>query len=83
MSTAATVGSPVGSTAGTVLITGTTSGVGLNAVKALVDRGWNVVTANRDPVRAAEAAERLGIPHYVLDYEARVREKVIEPFARS
>jgi len=49
------------SPAGTVLITGTTSGVGLNAVKALVERGWHVVTANRDPVRAAEAADRLGI----------------------
>jgi protochlorophyllide reductase len=48
--------------AGTVLITGTTSGVGLNATKALTDRGWTVITANRDPVRAAEAAEALGIP---------------------
>ncbi|MFQ6539067.1 MULTISPECIES: protochlorophyllide reductase [Aphanothece] len=46
---------------GTVLITGTTSGVGLNATKALVERGWTVVTANRDPVRAAAAAETLGI----------------------
>jgi protochlorophyllide reductase len=50
------------SSPGTVLITGTTSGVGLNAAKALVDRGWTVVTANRDPVRAAEAAEAAGIP---------------------
>jgi protochlorophyllide reductase len=54
--------------AGTVLITGTTSGVGLNAVKALVERGWNVVTANRDPVRAAEAAEQLGIPSAPLTH---------------
>jgi protochlorophyllide reductase len=46
---------------GTVLITGTTSGVGLHATKALVERGWTVVTANRDPVRAAAAAETLGI----------------------
>ena len=42
--------------AGTVLITGTTSGLGLNAAKALTDRGWTVVTANRDPIRAAQAA---------------------------
>ena len=56
--------SPVGS----VLITGTTSGVGLNATKALVDRGWHVVTANRDPVRAAAAAEQLGIPSAQLTH---------------
>ena len=54
--------------AGTVLITGTTSGVGLNAAKALADRGWHVVTANRDPVRAAAAAESLGIPSAQLSH---------------
>ena len=37
------------STPGTVLITGTTSGVGLNATRALVKRGWTVITANRSP----------------------------------
>ena len=52
---------PANGTSGTVLITGTTSGVGLNALKSLVDRGWTVVTANRDPVRAAAAADSLGI----------------------
>lgn len=55
-------------TPGTALITGTTSGVGLNATKALVDRGWRVVTANRDPVRAAAAAECLGIPSEQLHH---------------
>ena len=50
------------------MITGTTSGVGLNALKALVDRGWQVVTANRDPVRAAEAAQSLGIPSASLTH---------------
>ncbi|MCP9881965.1 protochlorophyllide reductase [Cyanobium sp. Alchichica 3B3-8F6] len=54
--------------AGTVLITGTTSGVGLNAAKALADRGWFVVTANRDPVRAAAAVESLGIPSSQLSH---------------
>ena len=48
--------------AGTVLITGTTSGVGLNAASDLAKRGWHVVTANRDPVKAAAAAASLGIP---------------------
>ena len=47
---------------GTVLITGTTSGVGLYATKALVDRGWKVITANRSPIRAEAAASRLGLP---------------------
>ena len=54
--------------AGTVLITGTTSGVGLNAAKALAERGWQVVTANRDPVRAAAAAESLAIPTQQLTH---------------
>ena len=55
------LGDPASGQPGTVLITGTTSGVGLNALKSLVDRGWTVVTANRDPVRAAAAADSLGI----------------------
>ena len=48
-------------TPGTVLITGTTSGVGLNATQALVRQGWTVITANRNPQRAAGAADR-GVP---------------------
>ena len=47
---------------GTVLITGTTSGVGLYATKALVERGWRVITANRAPLRAEAAAVKLGLP---------------------
>jgi len=47
---------------GTVLITGTTSGVGLYATKALVERGWRVITANRNPLRAEAAAVKLGLP---------------------
>ena len=47
---------------GTVLVTGTTSGVGLYATKALVDRGWRVITANRSPLRAEAAAVKLGLP---------------------
>ena len=54
--------------AGTVLITGTTSGVGLHATKAMVDRGLQVVTANRDPVKAAAAADRLAIPSAQLSH---------------
>ena len=57
-----------GSRTGAVLVTGTTSGVGLNAVKALTDRGWTVVTANRDPIRAGAAADSLGIPREKLHH---------------
>jgi protochlorophyllide reductase len=64
----ATSPAPFSQNSGVVLITGTTSGVGLHTVKALVDRGWTVVTANRDPVRAAAAAESLGIPSAPLHH---------------
>jgi tRNA-specific 2-thiouridylase len=39
--------------------------------------------AGRDIEDARRVAETLGIPHYVLDYEARFREAVIDRFAAS
>jgi protochlorophyllide reductase len=46
----------------TVVITGASSGVGLYAAKALVDRGWYVVMACRDLPKAEQAAQSLNIP---------------------
>jgi tRNA-specific 2-thiouridylase len=39
--------------------------------------------AGQDILDARSAAEVMGIPHYVLDYESRFRESVIEDFADS
>jgi tRNA-uridine 2-sulfurtransferase len=39
--------------------------------------------AGQDIEDAARVAERLGIPHYVLDYESRFRSEVIDDFADS
>jgi protochlorophyllide reductase len=45
----------------TVVITGTSSGVGLYAAKALVNRGWYVVMACRNIPKTEQAAEALDI----------------------
>lgn len=45
----------------TVIITGTSSGVGLHAANALANRGWKVIGACRDIQKAERAAQTLGI----------------------
>ena len=42
---------------GLVLITGTTSGVGLNTLKPLLRFGWEVIAVNRSNKRAITVAE--------------------------
>ena len=44
---------------GLVLITGTTSGVGLNTLKPLLRFGWEVIAVNRSNKRAIKIAEEL------------------------
>ena len=39
--------------------------------------------AGQDIHDARAVADRIGIPHYVLDYESRFKEAVIDPFAAS
>ncbi|MFM9936520.1 MAG: protochlorophyllide reductase [Novosphingobium sp.] len=62
-------------------MTGASSGVGLYATKALVDRGWRVVMACRDLPKAKAAAAELGIApdrivleHIDLGSQASVRD---------
>ena len=43
---------------GLVLITGTTSGVGLNALKPLLRFGWEVIAVNRSNKRAIKIAQK-------------------------
>lgn len=54
----------------TVIVTGASSGVGLYATEALVDRGWQVIMACRDLAKAKAAADGLGIApdHIVLEH---------------
>jgi len=42
---------------GLALITGTTSGVGLNTIKPLFRFGWEVIAVNRSNKRAVKIAE--------------------------
>ena len=45
----------------TVIITGASSGVGLQAAKALADRGWHIVMACRNLAKTQKVAEEVGI----------------------
>ena len=61
--TSASSGSKITDQKPTVIITGASSGLGLNAAKALADSGdWHVVMACRDYSKAALAAKKLRFP---------------------
>lgn len=45
----------------TVIITGASSGVGLQAAKALANRGWHVVMACRNQAKTEKAAQQVGM----------------------
>ncbi|MDP9196252.1 MAG: tRNA 2-thiouridine(34) synthase MnmA [Pseudomonadota bacterium] len=54
----------------------------------LYDQGWTLerkgaCCAGQDIYDARQVADRLGIPHYVLDYESAFKSSVIEEFADS
>jgi protochlorophyllide reductase len=54
----------------TVIITGTTSGVGLYSAKALLDRGWYVVMACRDVPKMERVSRELNLPRdsFIIEY---------------
>src|SRR6202790_4474723 len=50
---------------------------------AAAGRRAGACCAGQDIEDAARVAETLGIPHYVLDYESRFRQEVIDDFAET
>jgi tRNA-specific 2-thiouridylase len=50
---------------------------------AMTEHRKGACCAGQDIYDARRVAERIGIPHYVLDYESRFREAVIDRFAQS
>ena len=51
----------------TVLVTGTSSGIGRAAVKAFSDKGWNVAATLRTPTKETEMQTWPGVTLYALD----------------
>src|SRR5687767_564170 len=49
----------------TIVITGSSSGIGLDLARAFVQRGANVVLNGRDQTKLVQAAASLGVPGQV------------------
>ncbi len=79
-------GASVGSNGRVALVTGAARGIGLGIAAWLISESWQVVLADRDPVRGAKVAEVLGenacfIAMDVAD-EAQVARGVAEVLGR-
>jgi NAD(P)-dependent dehydrogenase (short-subunit alcohol dehydrogenase family) len=62
----------------TILITGTSSGIGKTTVRYFSARGWNVAATMRNPAKETELGQLPGVKLYRLDVmdEASIREAV-------
>ena len=52
----------------TIIITGASDGIGLEAARQLHAQGANVVIIGRSPEKTQAAAEELGVPYYIADF---------------
>jgi len=59
----------------TALVTGSSSGIGLDIARTLLEHGWNVVVNGRDADRLAKAADKLGHAERVGRVAGSIRDK--------
>jgi NAD(P)-dependent dehydrogenase (short-subunit alcohol dehydrogenase family) len=59
----------------TVIVTGSSSGIGLDVARAFLEQGANVVLNGRDPEKLAAVAESLGSPDRVATVVGSIGEK--------